>query len=38
MIYGSQIVTLYTLNLYSAVCQLYQNKTVNKKNKLPKIT
>ena len=27
MMYVSQIIMLYTLNLYSAVCQLYLNKT-----------
>ena len=27
MLYLSQIFILYTLNLYSAVCQLYLNKT-----------
>ena len=27
----SQIIMLYTLNLYSAVCQLYLNKTGRKK-------
>ena len=27
MIYVSQIIMLYILNLYSAVCQLYINKT-----------
>ena len=27
MIYVSRIIMLYTLNLYSAVCQLYLNKT-----------
>ena len=27
MIYVSQIIMLYTLNLYSAVCQLYLSKT-----------
>ena len=28
--YVSQIIMLYTLNLYSAVCQLYLNKTGRK--------
>ena len=32
MIYVIQAVTLYTLNLYSAVCQLYVNKTGGKKD------
>ena len=32
MIYVSQIIMLYTLNLYSAVFQLYFNKTGRKKN------
>ena len=27
MMYVSQIIMWYTLNLYSAVCQLYLNKT-----------
>ena len=31
MIYVSQIIMLYTLNFYSAVCQLYLNKTGRKK-------
>ena len=31
MMYGSQIIMLYTLKLYSAVCQLYLNKTGRKK-------
>ena len=31
MMYLSQIIMLYALNLYSAVCQLYLNKTVRKK-------
>ena len=26
MMYVSQVIMLYTLNLYSAVCQLYLNK------------
>ena len=29
--YESQIIMLYTLNLYSALCQLYLNKTGRKK-------
>ena len=32
MMYVNQITMLYTLNLYSAVCQLYLNKT-GQKNK-----
>lgn len=31
-IYVSQIVTLYILNLYSAVCQVYLNKNGKKFN------
>ena len=31
MMYVSQIIKLYTLNLYSAVCQLYLNKPWRKK-------
>ena len=31
MMYLSQIIMPYTLNLYSAVCQLYLNKTGRKK-------
>ena len=31
MMYVSQIIMLYTLNLYSAVCQFYLNKTEGKK-------
>ena len=31
MMYVSQIIMLYTLNVYSAVCQLYLNKTGRKK-------
>ena len=31
MMYISQIIMLYTLNLHSAVCQLYLNKTERKK-------
>ena len=34
MMYVSQIIMLYTLNLYSAVFQLYLNKTGRKKNKV----
>ena len=30
MMYISQITMLYALNLYSAVCQLYLNKTGKK--------
>ena len=30
MMYVSQIIILYTLNLYSAVCQLYFNKSGGK--------
>ena len=30
MMYMSQITMLYTLNLYSAVCKLYLNKTGKK--------
>ena len=30
--YVNQMIILYTLNLYSAVCQLYLNKTGRKKN------
>ena len=33
--YVTQIITLYTLNLYSAVCQLCLNKTGRKKEKNP---
>ena len=33
MMYVSQIIMLYTLNLYSAVRQLYINKTGRKNNK-----
>ena len=32
MMYASQIIMLYTLNLYSAVCQMYLNKTKRKKD------
>ena len=31
MTYVSQIIMLYTSNLYSAACQLYLNKTGGKK-------
>ena len=31
MKYGSQIIMLYTLNLYSAECQLYLNKNIEVK-------
>ena len=31
MKYGSQIIMLYTLNLYSAECQLYLNKNIESK-------
>ena len=31
MMYASQIIMLYTLNLHSAICQLYLNKTGRKK-------
>ena len=31
MMYASQTIMLYTWNLYSAVCQLYFNKTGRKK-------
>ena len=33
MMYVSQIIMLHTLNLYSAVCQLYLNKTGRKEKK-----
>ena len=36
MMYVSQIIVLYTLNLHIAVCQLYLNKTGKKKEKLSK--
>ena len=32
MMYVSQIIMLYTLNLYSVLCQLYLNKAVSKKS------
>ena len=31
MMYVSQIIMPYTLNIYSAICQLYLNKTGRKK-------
>ena len=31
MVYVSQIIMFYTLNLYGAVCQLHPNKTERKK-------
>ena len=31
MMYVSQIITLYSLNLHSAICRLYLNKTGRKK-------
>ena len=31
MVYVSQIIMLYTLNLYSTICQLYLDKTGRKK-------
>ena len=31
MMYVSQIIMLYTLNFYSAICQLYLNKSGTKK-------
>ena len=34
MMYVSQITALYTLNLYSAVCQLYLSKTCKKEKDL----
>ena len=33
MIHVSQIIMLYTLNLYNALCQLYLNKTGKRKKK-----
>ena len=33
MMYVSQIIMLYTLNLYSAVCELYLNKSRMKKRR-----
>ena len=33
MVYVSQIIMLYTLNLHSAACQLYPNKAGRKKQK-----
>ena len=38
MMYVNQIIMLYTLNLYSAVCQLYLNKTGRKKFLLKEIS
>ena len=34
MMYVTQIIMLYTLNLYNAICQLQINKTENKKKSL----
>ena len=34
MMQVSQIIMLYTLNLHSAICQLYLNKTRRKKRRL----
>ena len=34
IMYVSQIITLYTLNLFTAVCQLYLNKTGRKKREI----
>lgn len=34
MMYVSEIIRLYTLKLYSAMYQLYLNKTRKKKNKI----
>ena len=34
LMYVSQIITLCTLNIYGAACQLYLNKTRRKKNNL----
>ena len=36
MIYVSQVIMLYTLNLHSAVCQLYLNK-IGREEKVPSI-
>ena len=36
MMYVSHIIMLYTLTLYSAVCQLYLNKTVKRKCEVEK--
>ena len=30
MMYVTQVIMLYTLNLYSAICQLYLSKTEKK--------
>lgn len=35
-VYVSQVIVLYTLNVYSAVCQLYLN-TAERKNKKPQL-
>ena len=37
MTYVTQIIMLYTLNLYSAVCQLYLNEAGRKKDAGPKL-
>ena len=37
MIYASQIILLYTLNLYSAVCQLYLSETGRKKSQTKEV-
>ena len=34
MVYISQIIMLYTLNLYGAICQLYFRKTRRRKKRL----
>ena len=34
MMYLSKIIMLFTLNLYSAICQLYLNKTGREKIKI----
>ena len=34
MMYISQIIVLYTLNLYSVICQLYQKNWKKKLNKM----
>ena len=36
MMYVSQIIMLYTLKLYTAVCQVYLNKTGRKKSQKEK--
>ena len=33
MMYASQIIMVYTLNLYNIVCQLHLNKTEKKKRR-----